>query len=121
MKVKKSGNGNGAGRPIGVTLSSDPKERPVGTIIKMSDEQRTALASLNDEVARLKVQLGELTFAADDIARRRTATIELLRNKAEELKATAGQVVESFGIPTNDPASGIWNVDVIGGKIERAS
>jgi len=121
MKAKKSGNGNGAGRPIGVSLSSAPAEHPVGTVIQMSEEQRTSLASLHDEVTRLKMQLGELTFAADDIERRRKASVEQLREKSGQMRSTADQVVQSFGIPTNDPTAGMWNVDFIGGKIERAS
>lgn len=121
MKAKKSGNGNGAGRPIGVSLSTAPQDRPVGTVITLSDQHRTELSGVNSEVVNLKVQLGELAFAAEDIERRKAELFEKLRESAQRLSKMANDVVASYGIATNDPSAGMWNLNITDGKIERTA
>jgi len=121
MKVKKSGNGNGAGRPVGMSVPAEvlADQRPVGTVIKINDQQKAELSTINNEITNLKIQLGELAFAADDIERRRQSVVEQIRQSAEKLKALAGEVVLSYGLDPNNPASGTWSLLINEGRIQR--
>lgn len=123
MKVKKSGNGNGAGKPIGLSVPAEVPagQRPIGTVIQINDQQKAELSAANAEVVNLKIQLGELAFAADDIERRRRLLVEQIRQSAEKLNTLAGEVALSYGIEPNNPTFGAWSVLINEGRIQRTA
>jgi hypothetical protein len=118
MAVRKKSNGNGAGKAV-YAVHSD--ERPVGSTIDMTEEEKARLSAIDQELANMKLQLGELAYAREEVGRRYDEAVVKMRDAQRRLQELVATIGSSHGIDPGDRSKGMWNLNLAEGVLQRTA
>lgn len=112
-RKKSTTSGKSSGKADKKKVSAPTKS------VALTEDEKKVFSPLRSEIDRVKGRIADLTLAIQKAEQQRTALIQHWVDLDSTLVKKANEVAQSYGIDTEDPASGRWNLDFDGGVIER--